>query len=523
MVTFARRPPVLAALLVAAAQVAAPAEGLRGAGRPSTGAGAWRGALPRRVRGAARQAEMDAALSVEIVESVGKVEEATWNACAGTENPFLAWEFFAALEDSGSACREEGWQPHHLVAREGDGDGEVIGLVPLYLKSHSMGEYVFDQAWANAYYQFNGLWSEGSSDYYPKLQGCVPFTPATGPRLLVHPRAGSGERRLAVMGALAEGLKQVTEKLGVSSCHVSFSTREEWEAMGGAGFLQRLGVQYHWVNNGYRTFDEFLDSLKARKRKSIKQERRKVEAAPVTIRRLRGADIEERHWEAFYRFYLNTVDAHWARDYLKRDFFKALGATQADRVLLVVAEEEDGTPVAGALNLIGEDALYGRNWGCDKQYDSLHFELCYYQAIEAAIEMGLGRVEAGAQGEHKIKRGYLPSLTYSAHYIRKDQKGFKAAVEDFLQQERRDIYYTLAVLSMQESPFKGDAVDEHLKTQGVKVQDNRIYLCDPEPPAEAPRAKGEPAAEAGDAAEAGEAGEAAEAAAAKAAKAADKE
>jgi len=419
-------------------------------------------------------------ISVELVSSVTDVDPEQWNACAGENNPFLQHSFFEALESSGSACKTEGWEPVHLVAK-GE-DNEVLGVVPLYRKSHSMGEYVFDQQWASFHRIAGG--SMFGRGYYPKLQSCVPFTPATGPRLLVHPKAadrGGEEERLKVMMTLAQGLKAVTDKFGLSSAHVTFLTREEWLAMGRVGFKQRLGVQYHWRNQGYETFDDFLATLKQPKRKNIKQERRRVAQAPVTIKRLRGAEIEPRHWEAFYKFYLNTVEQHWARDYLTEDFFNRLGGSMSDRVLLVVAEENDtGELVAGALNLIGEDCIYGRNWGCSKQYDSLHFECCYYQAIEAAIELGIDRVEAGAQGEHKIRRGYLPTLTYSAHYLADGPGPFVEGIENFLEEERRQIYHTLAVLTIQESPFKGeDVLTDHLASQGVILKDNSIYVEEP--------------------------------------------
>jgi predicted N-acyltransferase len=317
------------------------------------------------------------------------------------------------------------------------------------VKSHSQGEYVFDHGWAQAYERAGGR-------YYPKLQVAVPFTPVPGPRLLVRPGAASEEAR----GALLHGLVEVARRLGVSSLHVTFPHADDARALEDAGLMLRLGCQYHWTNRGYRTFDDFLADLASRKRKAIRRERREAVAGGIAIRALSGADIRPQHWDAFFTFYMDTGGRKWGRPYLTRGFFDCIGATLADRVVLMLAEA-DGRPVAGALNLRGGDALYGRNWGCLGEYKFLPFETCYYRAIEYAIAHGLARVEAGAQGEHKIQRGYLPAPTWSAHWVR--DAGFAAAVADFLEGERRAVEAEMRGL-MEYSPFRqcGDGVEtEH--------------------------------------------------------------
>ena len=363
----------------------------------------------------------EAELSVRMIASIDEVDAAEWDACAGTDNPFLSHGFLSALEESGSVCPRTGWLPRHLVHE--DADGRVIGCVPLYLKGHSYGEYVFDWGWADAFERAGGT-------YYPKLLSAIPFTPVTAPKLLVRP----GLERSGVADVLAGGLVSATHALDVSSAHLNFPPRAEWQRLGDVGFLRRCHLQYHWQNPGYESFDEFLAALNSRKRKAIRKERRGVAAQGVDLRALTGEAIEPAHWDAFYRFYIDTTDRKWGGAYLTRDFFTMLGERMADRVLLVIAEY-DGMAVAGALNLIGTDALYGRNWGCIADFRFLHFEACYYQAIEFAIKRGLARVEAGAQGPHKIQRGYLPSFTYSNHYV--VHEGLRDAVAGFLARERR--------------------------------------------------------------------------------------
>ncbi len=367
----------------------------------------------------------DIEAAVKVLGGIGDVPPAEWDVCAGTANPFLSHAFLSALEDSGAVAAEAGWLPRHLAVE--DADGRLVGAMPLYLKGHSYGEYVFDWAWADAYERAGGR-------YFPKLLSAVPFTPVPGPRMLVRPDAD----RARVEEVLAGGLVGLMERLGVSSVH--------------ANFLQRTGLQYHWSNDGYADFDAFLAALSSRKRKAIRKERREVAETGLTIRRLTGSAIEDRHWDAFFRFYVDTSDRKWGSPYLNRRFFDLLGERLSERILLVVAER-DGTPVAGALNLIGDDTLYGRNWGCVEDHPFLHFEACYYQAIEFAIERGLAKVEAGAQGPHKLQRGYLPVETYSAHLIADPR--LRDAIADFLRRERRQVTRERELMAA-DSPFRKD-------------------------------------------------------------------
>jgi uncharacterized protein len=364
-------------------------------------------------------------LEVKLVQGIGQIEAATWDACVGPDQPFLRHAFLAALEDSGSASQRTGWLPLHLVVESG---GELLGCAPMYLKSHSYGEYVFDWGWANAYERAGGT-------YYPKLQVAVPFTPVPGPRLLVRPGLGAEAR-----AALARGLVSAAQELGVSSLHVTFCREPEWQSLGAAGLLQRQGVQYHWHNRDYQSFDDFLASLRSGKRKTIRKERARVAAQDLAIEVLTGDALTPNVWDAFYPFYRSTVDKRWGSAYLAKSFFLRLGETMPERVVLMMARHQ-GRYVAGALNLMGDDALYGRIWGCRREFEFLHFEACYYQAIEFAIGRGLARVEAGAQGPHKLQRGYEPVPTYSAHWIR--DPGFRDAVERFLAQERREMAFEI--------------------------------------------------------------------------------
>ena len=379
-------------------------------------------------------------LTLRAAASLSDVTAAQWDACAGSANPFVSHAFLSAVEDSGSATAERGWLGQHLLLERPD--GTLLGAVPLYLKSHSYGEYVFDWGWADAYERAGGR-------YYPKLQSSVPFTPVTGPRLLSRP----GEDRERICKTLIAGLAEVTKRHEASSLHITFPERDEWARLGDAGLLTRIGLQYHWHNPGYESFDAFLDSLVSRKRKAIKKERRKVQESGLRLRALVGPEIEERHWDAFHRFYLDTIDKKWSRPYLTREFFLLLGERLGSKVVLIVAEQGDDV-VAGALNLMGEEALYGRNWGCAADHKFLHFEACYYQAIEFAIARGLKRVEAGAQGEHKIQRGYLPVETYSAHLI--PDPNFRQAVADFLEREARAVRSEIAALG-DWSPYRACA------------------------------------------------------------------
>jgi predicted N-acyltransferase len=381
------------------------------------------------------------AFTVRILPRIADIEPAAWDACAGPDNPFVAHAFLAALEESGSAAPETGWLAQHLVVE--DGAGRLLGAAPMYLKSHSYGEYVFDHGWAQAFSQAGGR-------YYPKLQVAVPFTPVTGPRLLVRP--GLGPAGAEVERGLVAAMTEVARRTGASSVHATFVPEDQWPRFAEAGWLLRTGCQFHWRNHGYRSFDDFLGALTARKRKTVGRERREALRSGLRIRVLTGDAVTERHWDAVFRFYIATSDRKWGPPYLTRAFFSALSAAMPERVVLVMAER-GGESVAGALNLLGSDTLYGRYWGCAEDHRFLHFEMCYYRAIDFAIANGLARVEAGAQGPHKIQRGYLPRRTCSAHWIR--DPGFAAAVGDFLVRERDEVEKELRTLAGR-SPFRSD-------------------------------------------------------------------
>ena len=374
------------------------------------------------------------ALIARMVEGVRAIPAAQWDACAGTANPFVSHAFLAALEESGSVGGRSGWQPVPIVV---DGtDGAPVAIAPAYAKSHSQGEYVFDHAWADA-------WERAGGAYYPKLQVAAPFSPVPGPRLLL--------RDPAAAPALIGALEAVTEQNGLSSAHATFVAPDQVAAFEAAGWLIREGTQFHWANQGYASFDDFLGQLASRKRKAIRKERAAA-VEGLTIRHLTGAEIGEAEWDAFWTFYQDTGSRKWGRPYLTRSFFPLLGEAMGDRVLLILAMR-DGEPIAGALNLIGADTLYGRYWGCTEDVPFLHFELCYYQAIDAAIARGLKTVEAGAQGEHKLARGYVPVPTWSAHYL--PDAGFRRAVADFLVRERDAVTEEQAYLA-ELAPFRKD-------------------------------------------------------------------
>lgn len=383
---------------------------------------------------------------LRLVEGIAEVSAADWDACAGPDNPFVSHAFLAALEDSGSVGAEAGWLPRHALLT--DASGRLRACAPLYVKSHSYGEYVFDWAWARAFEDAGGR-------YYPKLQCAVPFTPVTGPRLMVRPDDPDPS---ATRQALVGGILQVAKRLGVSSLHVTFPPEEELDDMAAQGLMRRMGQQYHWENRGYASFDDFLASLSSRKRKTIRKEREKAATQGVRFRALSGPDLSPAHWDAFYAFYLNTADRKWGVPYLTRAFFRRLGETMADRVVLVMGEDAaTGAPVCGALNLAGQTALFGRNWGAvSEDFRFLHFEACYYQAMEVAIARGLRWVEAGAQGEHKISRGYLPRPTWSMHWIR--DRGFRRAVGGFLDRERAAVAEDMEMLE-DLAPFRRDCQD----------------------------------------------------------------
>lgn len=381
------------------------------------------------------------AITIRLVDDIGRIEAAEWDAClrdtqGGPDNPFLRHVFLHMLERSGSVGADSGWDPRHLTIR--DAGGRLLLAAPLYLKSHSYGEYVFDHGWANAFEQAGG-------HYYPKLQACVPFTPVTGPRILIRQGAPPGMQAAAV-SALAE----LARSNGLSGVHVTFPHAADQKFFTDGGWLPRVGTQFHWHNQGYRCFDDFLAAFSSRKRKAVRKERQAVADSGVELFTLTGADLKEEHWAAFDRLYRATSNRKWGHPYLTRDFFFQLGQGMADNVVLVMAR--DGTSwVGGALNLLGQTTLYGRNWGGAGEYPFLHFEACYYRAIDFAIERGLTVVEAGAQGEHKIQRGYLPVETHSAHYL--THPGLRRAVADFLDRERAGMKMHMAELSA-ESPYR---------------------------------------------------------------------
>ena len=355
----------------------------------------------------------------------------------GAYNPFISYDFLWALEESGCATRRTGWLGQHL--RLEASDGALLGAVPCYLKSHSQGEYVFDYGWADALERAGGR-------YYPKLQVSVPFTPVTGPRLLTH----SDAEEAHVHRALAEGLVTLTNQLGLSSLHVTFAPEQEIGVLQRAGFLTRTDQQFHFFNEGYACYDDFLETLTARKRKALKKERRAALEAGIELEWLTGSDLTEAVWDDFFTFYMDTGNRKWGRPYLNRLFFSLLGERMADDILLVMAKRA-GRYVAGAINFIGGDALYGRNWGAVEHHPFLHFEVCYHQAIEFAIANKINRVEAGAQGEHKLARGYVPVTTHSAHYIA--HPGLRRAVADYLSGERREVE-AIGEFLAQHSPYK---------------------------------------------------------------------
>jgi predicted N-acyltransferase len=433
----------------------------------------------------------DLKLQATLARSIAEIGQEAWDSCHDNSNPFLSYDFLHALEESGSCTPQQGWQPQHFVIRgtpEEEQHEVVLACVPLYLKAHSYGEYVFDSAWGQAYDRHFAAPSDNG--YYPKMQSCVPFTPVTGSRILVKP----GQHKEEVTRAVANTLGTLPRELSFSSLHCTFNTEEEWLLMSKCGGLRRTGVQYHWHNDRiahdgtghaprkneeifYANFADFEAALQQKRRKAIRQERKKVANAGLHVQRLSGADIQDSGlWDCFYEFYLNTIDRKWGTAYLTREFFELISERMSDKILLVTAEESNSgapgaalplptmagaaarggkkkRPIAAALNLLGTDAIYGRNWGCvaGDEIKGLHFELCFYQAIEHAIENKFSRVEAGAQGEHKLARGYVPKLTYSSHFIVND--GFRYAIEDFLRQERSEIEY-YSEIATRESPYK---------------------------------------------------------------------
>jgi predicted N-acyltransferase len=380
-------------------------------------------------------------MHLSIANSIAAVPAVDWDQLAGGTNPFVRHAFLLALEQTGCANTPAGWTPCHLLVHaQAPGEGALIGAAPMYLKSHSYGEYVFDWAWADAY-------ERARLRYYPKLVAAVPFTPATGARLLAAAQDQARIRQFLINGALT-----LAREAHVSSLHWLFIRPEELEPLVHAGHLRRTGYQFHWHNEGYRSFEQFLMELASSKRKKLKQERRYVREAGIAIEVVVGDMIKPAHWQTFYQFYLSTIRNHGAIPYLKREFFYALGDTMKQDIVLIFARH-NGDLIAGALNLRGSDTLYGRYWGANKYVNGLHFEVCYYAAMEYCIEHGLRRFEAGAQGQHKLARGFLPVATYSAHWLKHAQ--FGRAVEDFLQEEQHGLEYHMDELN-EHSPFKSN-------------------------------------------------------------------
>jgi uncharacterized protein len=392
-------------------------------------------------------------LKLRLANSIGDIAAEAWDACANPGaskppshetcckappyNPFLSHSFLHALEVSGSVRARVGWQPLHLLAE--DKSDNLLGAVPCYVKTHSRGEYVFDHGWAEAYERAGGR-------YYPKLQFSVPFTPATGRRLLALP----GPHADALRRTLGDALIDICRRSDASSVNVTFLTEPEWHLLGGCGYLKRTHQQFHWENAGYDSFDTFLAAMASRKRKTIRRERADALAHGISVHWLTGSDLTEAVWDTFFDFYMETGSRKWGRPYLTRSFYSIVGETMRDRILLVMAKRNSRW-IAGAINFIGSDTLFGRHWGCIEHHPFLHFELCYYQAIQYAIEYKLGRVEAGAQGEHKLARGYLPTTTYSAHYI--DDPGLRRAIDEFLKRERSYVAAAGAELA-EATPFR---------------------------------------------------------------------
>lgn len=380
-------------------------------------------------------------LRVRIANSLASIPVLDWDACANpigmSFNPFISHAFLLACEASGSATARTGWQGAHVLVE--DGAGSLLACAPTYLKSHSQGEYVFDHGFAEALHRAGG-------HYYPKVQVSVPFTPATGRRLLTRP----GPQAEATRAALIGGLRALRDKAGASSIHVTFPEKPEWEALTQADFLPRTGEQFHFFNEGYATFEDFLAALTSRKRKAIRRERKAALSNGISIEHVTGADLTEAHWDAFFAFYMDTGSRKWGQPYFTRAFFSQLSTSMADHVLLIMAKRE-GRYIAGALNLIGSDALYGRNWGAIEEHPFLHFEVCYYQAIDFALSRGLARVEAGAQGEHKLARGYRAVPTCSSHDFA--NPGLTRAVADYLQRESVHIAADIAAYE-QLAPFR---------------------------------------------------------------------
>ncbi|MEM6497708.1 MAG: GNAT family N-acetyltransferase [Pseudomonadota bacterium] len=388
----------------------------------------------------------NAEATVEVIGAMADISACQWDSCANpdpaTHNPFVSHAFLQALEEAETVSPRTGWQPQHLLIKD---DNDIVrGCMPLYAKSHSKGEYVFDYGWADAFERAGG-------SYYPKLVSAVPFTPVPGRRILVQP----GDDAERYENLLLAGAIELTSRYDLSSLHINFLPEQQWSSTAEMGFLQRMDQQFHWHNQDFGTFDDFLASLASRKRKTVRKERAQAVANGLTIEHFRGNQITEEHWDAVYMFYMDTGSRKWGRPYLNRTFFSLLGESMADQCLLILVSR-DGKYIGGALNIIGGDCLYGRYWGAIEHHPCLHFEVCYYQAIEFAIQNGLTRVEAGAQGEHKLARGYMPTATYSAHYI--PNPSFQRAIAAYLSEERDYVERSREMLA-QYAPYRRDTDD----------------------------------------------------------------
>jgi predicted N-acyltransferase len=377
-------------------------------------------------------------MKIELASSLRNIDKNQWNKLNICNHPFTSYEFLNALETSNSVSTKTGWTPKHILVK--NAANNLIGASPNYLKMHSYGEYIFDHSWANAFENAGG-------QYYPKLLSAIPFTPATGPRILLSPQKNNNDE---IFKLIIGTYEQLVKNNNLSSAHINFITKQLSDTLNKRNWIKRKGLQFHWYNKKYQSFDDFLDELKSTKRKAIKKERKKINEYGLTIERLTGDALNVKIWDSFYEFYLSTIDKKWGGAYLTKDFFYSINRSMKNKILLVIAKKNNDI-IAGALNFVGENTLYGRNWGSKLDIPFLHFELCYYQAIEYAIENKIQIVEAGAQGHHKIQRGYIATSTYSAHYIQNDS--FDKAVRGFVEMEANEINKQIEIINKQGSPY----------------------------------------------------------------------
>jgi predicted N-acyltransferase len=377
-------------------------------------------------------------MKIELASSLRNIDKNQWNKLNICNHPFTSYEFLNALETSNSVSTKTGWTPKHILVK--NAANNLIGASPNYLKMHSYGEYIFDHSWANAFENAGG-------QYYPKLLSAIPFTPATGPRILLSPQKNNNDE---IFKLIIGTYEQLVKNNNLSSAHINFITKQLSDTLNKRNWIKREGLQFHWYNKKYQSFDDFLDELKSTKRKAIKKERKKINEYGLTIERLTGDALNVKIWDSFYEFYLSTIDKKWGGAYLTKDFFYSINRSMKNKILLVIAKKNNDI-IAGALNFVGENTLYGRNWGSKLDIPFLHFELCYYQAIEYAIENKIQIVEAGAQGHHKIQRGYIATSTYSAHYIQNDS--FDKAVRGFVEMEANEINKQIEIINQQGSPY----------------------------------------------------------------------